>query len=80
MCGVWCVVCGEECVVCECVVCRVCECVCVCVCERERESVCWGVRCVVYHSYPGASHVSHARPFVGVSQSQCFRDLVNFWR
>ena len=22
----------------------------------------------------------HARPFVGVSQSQFFRDLVNFWR
>ena len=29
---------------------------------------------------PTAAGASHARLFVGVSQSQFFRDLVNFWR
>jgi hypothetical protein len=31
-------------------------------------------------SKPPRRAASHARPFVGVSQSQVFRDLVNFWR
>ena len=32
-----------------------------------------------FHS-DGRTAAVHARPFVGVSQSQLFRDLVNFWR
>ena len=34
----------------------------------------------LYEDKKSLQPVLHARPFVGVSPSQFFRDLVNFWR